>query len=139
MRHRQRRPSSIPSRSSGKSKASRSAASRPRDVSCVSETAHLVLPYHRQLDEARELRKGKNKIGTTKRGIGPAYGDKAARTGLRLIDLARPKVFSAKLKARIEENNAVIKTLGGKPLRSRKSKKSIWRPAKSSPPISPTP
>jgi len=82
----------------------------------ISETAHLVLPYHRKLDEQRELRKGRNKIGTTKRGIGPAYGDKAARTGLRLIDLIRPKVFSAKLKARIEENNAILESLGGEPL-----------------------
>src|SRR6266478_6650726 len=49
----------------------------------VSETAHVVFPYHRELDEQRETLKGKNKIGTTKRGIGPAYGDKAARTGLR--------------------------------------------------------
>jgi len=82
----------------------------------ISETAHLVLPYHRRLDEARELRKGRDKIGTTKRGIGPAYGDKAARTGLRLIDLAQPKVFSAKLKARIAENNAILESLGGEPL-----------------------
>ena len=79
----------------------------------ISETAHLVLPYHRALDEARELRKGRNKIGTTKRGIGPAYGDKAARTGLRMIDLVRPKTFSAKLKSRIEENNAILESLGG--------------------------
>ena len=82
----------------------------------ISETAHLVLPYHRALDEARELRKGRNKIGTTKRGIGPAYGDKAARTGLRMIDLMRPKNFSIKLKARIEENNAILKSLGGEPI-----------------------
>jgi adenylosuccinate synthase len=82
----------------------------------ISETAHLVLPYHRRLDEARELRKGRNKIGTTKRGIGPAYGDKAARTGLRLIELTKPKEFSVKLKSRIEENNAIIKSLGGEPL-----------------------
>ena len=47
----------------------------------ISNCAHLVLPYHRVLDEQRELRKGVTKIGTTKRGIGPAYGDKAARTG----------------------------------------------------------
>jgi len=79
----------------------------------ISETAHLVLPYHRALDEARELRKGRNKIGTTKRGIGPAYGDKAARTGLRMIDLLRPKNFSLKLKARVEENNAILESLGG--------------------------
>jgi adenylosuccinate synthase len=82
----------------------------------ISETAHLVFPYHRALDEQRELRKGRNKIGTTKRGIGPAYGDKAARTGLRLIDLTQPKTFSAKLKARIEENNAILESLGGQPL-----------------------
>jgi adenylosuccinate synthase len=82
----------------------------------LSETAHLVLPYHRALDEQRELRKGRNKIGTTKRGIGPAYGDKAARTGLRLIDLLQPKAFSVKLRARIEENNAILESLGGQPL-----------------------
>ena len=52
----------------------------------VSDAAHLVLPYHRALDEQRELRKGVTKIGTTKRGIGPAYGDKAARTGLRDVE-----------------------------------------------------
>jgi adenylosuccinate synthase len=89
----------------------------------ISETAHLVLPYHRALDEARELRKGRNKIGTTKRGIGPAYGDKAARTGLRMIDLARPKTFSAKLKSRIEENNAILESLGGAPLSFREVEK----------------
>jgi adenylosuccinate synthase len=85
----------------------------------ISETAHLVLPYHRLLDEQREMRKGRNKIGTTKRGIGPAYGDKAARTGLRLIDLMRPKAFSTKLKARIEENNAILESLGGTALNFR--------------------
>ena len=59
----------------------------------ISDNAHLVMPYHRALDEARERVKGKNKIGTTKRGIGPAYGDKAARMGLRLSDLMRPQLF----------------------------------------------
>ncbi|MGH7976807.1 MAG: adenylosuccinate synthetase, partial [Limisphaerales bacterium] len=57
----------------------------------LSETAHVVLPYHRELDAQREVLKGKNKIGTTKRGIGPAYGDKAARTGLRVGDLIEPE------------------------------------------------
>src|ERR1700684_902543 len=82
----------------------------------ISETAHLVFPYHRELDEQRELLKGKNKIGTTKRGIGPAYGDKAARTGLRMIDLIHPERFEAKLKLKIKENNEILKTLGAKPL-----------------------
>src|ERR671925_679120 len=59
----------------------------------ISDCAHLVLPYHRVLDEQRELRHGRAKIGTTKRGIGPAYGDKAARTGLRVADLMQPMVF----------------------------------------------
>src|SRR5438132_9334867 len=63
----------------------------------LSETAHLVLPYHRELDAQREILKGKNKIGTTKRGIGPAYGDKAARTGLRVLDLIKPERFERQL------------------------------------------
>jgi adenylosuccinate synthase len=96
----------------------------------ISETAHLVLPYHRALDEQRELRKGRNKIGTTKRGIGPAYGDKAARTGLRVIDLMRPKNFSAKLKSRIEENNAILKSLGGAPLNFRDVEKAYLEAGK---------
>ena len=87
----------------------------------ISETAHLVLPYHRELDEQREILKGKNKIGTTKRGIGPAYGDKAARTGLRVIDLINPNRFGEKLKIRINENNEVLKAFGAKPLSFKKA------------------
>jgi len=86
----------------------------------VSETAHVVLPYHRELDAQREVLKGKNKIGTTKRGIGPAYGDKAARVGLRMIDLVNPARFEEKLKFRIKENNEVLKALGAKPLSFKK-------------------
>jgi adenylosuccinate synthase len=82
----------------------------------VSETAHLVLPYHRILDEIREEHKGKHKIGTTKRGIGPAYGDKAARTGLRMIDLMKPERFAEKLARKIEENNEIFKAFGHPPL-----------------------
>ena len=82
----------------------------------LSETAHVVFPYHRELDAQRELFKGKNKIGTTKRGIGPAYGDKAARTGLRVIDLVNPKRFKAQLEFKIKENNEVLKAFGAKPL-----------------------
>jgi adenylosuccinate synthase len=80
----------------------------------LSDAAHLVMPWHRALDEARERRKGKNKIGTTKRGIGPAYGDKAARTGLRTGDLLDAKTFAVKFKARLRENNAVLRSLGAK-------------------------
>jgi adenylosuccinate synthase len=82
----------------------------------LSETAHVVLPYHRELDGTRELLKGKNKIGTTKRGIGPAYGDKAARVGLRVNELIDSAKLAAKLADRIRENNAVLKSLGAKPL-----------------------
>ena len=97
---------------------------RQRDVEIgknlmISDCAHLVLPYHRLLDEQRELRKGHTKIGTTKRGIGPAYGDKAARTGLRMSDLMQPVLFSKKLQAKIRENNSILQALGAKPINYR--------------------
>jgi adenylosuccinate synthase len=82
----------------------------------VSDCAHLVLPYHRALDEQRELRKGRAKIGTTKRGIGPAYADKASRTGLRVSDLMQPILFSKKLQAKIRENNSILEALGAQPI-----------------------
>jgi len=82
----------------------------------VSETAHVVLPYHRELDAQREHHKGKHKIGTTKRGIGPAYGDKAARVGLRMVDLINPDTFADKLRQRIKDNNEVLKAFGARPL-----------------------
>ena len=82
----------------------------------ISNCAHLVLPYHRVLDERRELRKGVARIGTTKRGIGPAYGDKAARTGLRMSDLMQPRLFSKKLEAKIQENNNILRALGAQPI-----------------------
>ena len=85
----------------------------------VSSCAHLVMPYHRLLDEQRELRKGRAKIGTTKRGIGPAYGDKAARTGLRVSDLMQPILFAKKLQAKIRENNSILQALGAKPINYR--------------------
>lgn len=86
----------------------------------ISDAAHLVMPYHRALDEQREVQKGKKKIGTTKRGIGPAYADKASRTGLRTGDMLRPEIFKEKLTRRIKENNAVLKSLGAKPLNAKK-------------------
>src|SRR2546423_5354199 len=82
----------------------------------ISDCAHLVLPYHRALDEQRELRKGHVRIGTTKRGIGPAYGDKAARTGLRMSDLMQPTLFSKKLQAKVRENNSILQALGARPI-----------------------
>ena len=86
----------------------------------LSETAHLVLPYHRLIDEQREVMKGKGKIGTTKRGIGPAYADKADRTGLRVVDLVNPARFELILKQRIKENNEILRAFGAKPLSFKK-------------------
>ena len=86
----------------------------------LSETAHVVFPYHRELDAQREILKGKNKIGTTKRGIGPAYGDKAARTGLRIIDLINEDRFRQQLELKIRENNEILKAFGAKPLSFKK-------------------
>ena len=85
----------------------------------VSNCAHLVMPYHRLLDEQREMRKGHGKIGTTKRGIGPAYADKASRTGLRMSDLMQPIPFAKKLQSKIRENNSILQALGAKPINYR--------------------
>jgi len=82
----------------------------------LSETAHLVFPYHRALDEQREAAKGKGKIGTTKRGIGPAYSDKMNRVGLRVIDLLTPALFREKLAARVDDANKILAANGGKKL-----------------------
>jgi adenylosuccinate synthase len=74
----------------------------------VSGNAHLVMPYHLELDRVIERRLGHNRLGTTKRGIGPAYADKAARVGLRVQDLLDPKIFSTKLEAALKEKNLVL-------------------------------
>ncbi len=80
----------------------------------ISDKAHLVMPYHRELEACAERIKGKNKIGTTLRGIGPAYGDKIARTGLRMADLVDTKNLEARLRTRVREANRLIKAFGGK-------------------------
>jgi adenylosuccinate synthase len=74
----------------------------------VSGNAHLILPYHVELDFVTERRLGRNKLGTTRRGIGPAYADKALRSGLRVQDLLDPKIFRAKLEQALKEKNAVL-------------------------------
>ncbi len=71
----------------------------------ISERAHLIMPYHKAIDLAREAKKGKTKIGTTGRGIGPCYEDKAASTGFRMIDLMDKSFFEKRLKTQIEEKN----------------------------------
>ncbi|MGC8626133.1 MAG: adenylosuccinate synthase [Acidimicrobiales bacterium] len=83
-----------------------------RGVDCsrlvISGSAHLVMPYHQELDALTERHLGKNKLGTTKRGIGPAYADKAARVGLRVQDLLDAKIFRQKLEVVLKEKNAVL-------------------------------
>ncbi len=74
----------------------------------VSGNAHLVMPYHYEIDRAAERSLGRNRLGTTKSGIGPTYADKAARIGLRVQDLLDPKIFREKLSVVIREKNAVL-------------------------------
>jgi adenylosuccinate synthase len=83
-----------------------------RGVDCsrlvISGSAHLVMPYHQEIDALTERYLGKNRLGTTKRGIGPAYADKAARIGLRAQDLLDPKIFRQKLDVVLKEKNLIL-------------------------------
>ena len=74
----------------------------------VSGNAHLILPYHQEMDVLYERHLGRNKLGTTKSGIGPAYADKAFRVGLRVQDLLDPKIFREKLDLALREKNGVL-------------------------------
>lgn len=76
----------------------------------ISHKAHLIMPYHKMLDIARE-KQSSSAIGTTGRGIGPAYIDKANRVGIRIVDLLDRKVFEEKLRANVEEKNVVLKKI----------------------------
>jgi adenylosuccinate synthase len=80
----------------------------------VSGNAHLIMPYHLELDRVTERRLGKNRLGTTKRGIGPAYADKATRIGLRMQDLLDPKIFNEKLAGALKEKNLQLTRLYGR-------------------------
>lgn len=74
----------------------------------LSEKAHLIMPYHQAVDLAREAAKGKDKIGTTGRGIGPCYEDKAGRTGVRAVDLLEPESLEEKIKNSLKEKNFLL-------------------------------
>lgn len=78
----------------------------------ISEKAHLIMPYHYTMDEYQESLKGDKKIGTTKRGIGPAYMDKAARQGIRLLDLLAWEPFLEKLEYNLREKNQIFRLAG---------------------------
>ncbi len=84
----------------------------------VSSRAHLIMPYHRVLDHTSEERLGNEKIGTTLRGIGPAYEDKAGRRGIRVADALSPDVLKYRIERNLEEANRVIVLYGREPLRS---------------------
>ena len=94
-----------------------------RGVNCspssllISERAQIIMPYHQKIDHGRERKKGKDKIGTTGRGIGPAYEDKATRRGIRFVDLIDNEGFAEKLKAILPEKNQYLESfLGCDPL-----------------------
>ena len=86
---------------------------RGGDISLLrlSATAHLIMPYHKRLDALQEIGRGAERIGTTQRGIGPAYMDKAARWGIRVIDLLNHEVFSEKLRVQLDRVNHQLKVL----------------------------
>ena len=77
----------------------------------ISETAHLIMPYHKAIDIARERLRGEGKIGTTGRGIGPTYEDKMARAGMRFVDLLDDKIFGEKLTHSLREKNSYLSVI----------------------------
>jgi adenylosuccinate synthase len=77
----------------------------------ISEQAHVIMPYHKLIDQARERLRGEGMIGTTGRGIGPAYEDKVARVGIRFVDLLEEDTFREKLERNIQEKNIYIKAI----------------------------
>jgi len=90
---------------------------RLKDDSCLllSESLHIIMPYHKRIDIARESKSGDKKIGTTGRGIGPCYEDKIGRRGIRLMDLLDEAVFARKLKEFLVEKNFLLEKYLGEP------------------------
>jgi adenylosuccinate synthase len=93
----------------------RAAGVRIEDNLLISDSAHCILPYHKSLDLAREEAAGVAKIGTTGRGIGPAYESKVGRYGIRIADLVDPDVLRQKIDFTCAERNAVLSGVYGKP------------------------
>jgi len=98
-----------------------------KDKLCISPRCHLIMPYHKLLDRLYEEAKGKNKTGTTGRGIGPTYADKVSYNGIRLVDLMDKKVFAQKLETQLLVKNKVLKALGEKPLEQKKIEKTFLK------------
>jgi len=80
----------------------------------ISPNAHVIMPYHKLLDELIEESLGENKIGTTKKGIGPCYADKIQRSGIRIQDLLDDEVFAEKVKTNVEEKNKLLTKIYGR-------------------------
>ena len=91
----------------------------------ISESANLILPFHREMDEIREDAAGKRKIGTTRRGIGPAYEDKVGRRSIRVMDLRSEKNLDQRLEVVLEHHNAIRKGLGKKIFEKQKLKEEL--------------
>ena len=85
----------------------------------ISESANLILPFHKEMDEIREDAAGKEKIGTTRRGIGPAYEDKVGRRSIRVMDLRSEKNLDQRLELVLSHHNAIRKGLGKKFLKKK--------------------
>ncbi|NLC70959.1 MAG: adenylosuccinate synthase [Desulfuromonadaceae bacterium] len=81
----------------------------------IDPAVHIIMPYHRAIDIAREKKAGCRKIGTTGRGIGPVYEDKVGRRGIRLGDLVHPQIFAAKLREMLPEKNFLLEKFLGEP------------------------
>lgn len=79
----------------------------------ISDRSHVIFPYHKELDALSENARGENKIGTTKKGIGPCYMDKTERSGIRICDLMDKDIFASKLKQQIESKNQIIEKIYG--------------------------
>ncbi len=93
----------------------------------ISEAANLILPFHREMDEIREDAAGKGKIGTTRRGIGPAYEDKVGRRSIRIMDLRSEKNLNQRLESVLLHHNAIRKGLGKKIFKKEKLKKDLLK------------
>lgn len=93
----------------------------------ISECAHVILPFHKRVDKAREGAAGKSRIGTTGRGIGPTYEDKAARRGMRVHDLIKPERVSAAVRQNVMYANSLLEALDAEPFRGEELEEMIER------------
>ena len=98
-----------------------------KDNFIISESANLILPFHREMDEIREEAAGKNKIGTTRRGIGPAYEDKVGRRSIRVMDLRSESNLDHRLETVLLHHNAIRKGLGKKIYKKNDLKKELLK------------